>query len=259
MNDKFSKLILSIQANLKKKNEDREDVSKKRDAVRAEMDEISLGLRIYEGRKASLESDLKAFREYPYQKLVSFLLILASVITELFILIGVGFFNYLAWNRVPSTLSQFILSGSLSILTVSAIFASIIYFYSICKSKIRTALASKKICDKYQSSDEIQEKLNLVKQEIQNLIDELNVQKDEEHELNVMLEDISRDIAILEEKLGMTSKAFVSATLKIEDVGVEERLDEEYEKSGIEEQVQALDADEEGKRFVITKKEEDKA
>lgn len=256
MKDKFSTLILLLKNMLEKKDAEREELIKRRDEISSLISELGARVQSEEGYKASLEDDLCAYRHLPHYIVVTIVYSVVSIAMELVVLaIYLGCNYYLIFNCVFNGLAKFAACGGMGVLTTYLFLKVTKFFYDICKDEIERVLGSRKIRKKYNSKEEIQELIRLVKEKIQDIVNDLNAQKGAKQELETLIGTLSQEIEGLEERLGLTSNTFIEATLRIQDEGVEEKLNAEYEASGIEKKVQPLET-EEGKKFVATRKEE---
>lgn len=249
MNDKFSRLILLLQASLKNKTEEKDNILNKKRKVASKLNAVRAELSEKSSTASRLRTDLKKYNRYYLESIAEIICIVIFALGELLTVGAYGFLSYIAIKlilRDPFDLLNILISVFL--LTVPAAFFFIVDKNFIdgqktCIGKIKEGRGLRK---KYKYNKDIKKELELVDANVASLLNELNSLRDEETSLSVDLEDISSEIVKIKGKLRLAKDAFIQSSFKVQGDHIEEDLDKEYDESHIEEKVAVTD---EGKRI----------
>lgn len=252
MKDKFSKLILLIQANLRKKREEWENYSNKRDSVIAQIQKVESDIEKEKGILSNLKEDLKKYKWYYFKIIGSIVYMILTVLSGIACCSFLGFFSYLAILNFLDSAMILLCIGLITAVT-GFVFSIIKSFYNSNKDNIRIVKESKKVRKKYKSKEKIKKRIKRTEEKIRKLMGDLENLQSTEKELRVSLESVSADIDALKRKLELAKDTFVASTFKVEGYNIERKLDLEYEKSHIEEELGSID-ESLGKPFVMNKK-----
>ncbi len=237
MDDKFSKLIMSLKSNINRKKADRAELLERKNQLSSLISEQADKTRDKEDELASLEEEFKLYNGYPFQIFLSIIYTLTSTVTEAVILVMYVLYNDVIITNIFNNLSSFLVGGFAFSLTTVLLFGVSKVFYRVCKEQIKTTQNAGKFRKKYKSKKSIEKKIEALKSQIQELVDQLNDYKKEESEIDNMLYEVSQNIDTLDGGLDSAINSFFNATLDIHDEHVEKKLNKRYAESGLDEQV----------------------
>lgn len=244
MNDKFSKLITLLQTSLKEKTEEKDNILNRKRSVISKLGTLRCRSLENETIANLLETDLKKYNRYFLNLVESISKICFYGIVEI---VDIGFLVFIIFEAFKiffgNPFDLFFLAYSFFISLGTTIFCYKTFkrFVSIQKSYIRDIQEGKRLRKKYKSSKDIQTELELVEAEIAKLSSEYTELKNEKKLLKDALDVISSEIVELKRRLSIASGAFIQSSLKVQSPDIEEALDEEYDKSHIEQQVGSVD------------------